>query len=139
MESIPDETNYAGNLHDEFETALAMQEQQVEIDVDLGLHERGLASDVHELVREVGDFLRGGRAARGDREPLGRLGELVGRALAACLVASRLGLRLADQQLDLVDLALNGRGFRDETTGKLLRRRGGRRPGSPKDLSPPAS
>ncbi len=39
MESIPDETDYAGNLHDEFETALAMQEQQVEIDVDLGLHE----------------------------------------------------------------------------------------------------
>lgn len=39
MESIPDETDYAGNLHDEFETVLAMQEQQVEMDIEQDLHE----------------------------------------------------------------------------------------------------
>jgi hypothetical protein len=113
--------------------ALALQE------VDLGLHEGGLPGDVHELVREVGDLLGARGAARGNGQPLGGGGELVGRRLAAGLVASRLGPGLLDEELDLVDLALDGLGFREETTGKLVRRRSGRGAGSPKDLSPPAS
>lgn len=40
MESIPDETDYAGNLHDEFEAVLAMQEQQVTMDMEQDLHQR---------------------------------------------------------------------------------------------------
>ena len=39
VESIPDEIDYAGNLYDEFEIALAVQEQQSEADDDLLLNE----------------------------------------------------------------------------------------------------
>ena len=39
VESIPDEIDYAGNLYDEFEMALAVQEQQAEEDEDLLLDE----------------------------------------------------------------------------------------------------
>ena len=34
LESVPDETDYAGNLHDKFEMVLAVQEQQVDADVE---------------------------------------------------------------------------------------------------------
>src|SRR5258706_2606020 len=39
VESIPDETDYAGNLHDKFEMVLAVQEQQAEAEDDLVLNE----------------------------------------------------------------------------------------------------
>ena len=39
VESIPDEIDYAGNLYDKFEIALAVQEQQSEADDDLLLNE----------------------------------------------------------------------------------------------------
>ena len=39
VESIPDEIDYAGNLYDEFETALAVQEQQAEAEEDLLFNE----------------------------------------------------------------------------------------------------
>jgi hypothetical protein len=54
-------------------------------------------------------------------------------------VASRLGLRLVDEQLDLVDLALDRGGFRDETAGELFRRSGSLGGRAAEDLSPPAS
>src|SRR5258706_14317727 len=39
VESIPNETDYAGNLHDKFEMVLAVQEQQAEAEDDLSLNE----------------------------------------------------------------------------------------------------
>ena len=39
VESIPDETDYEGNLLDEYETVMAVQEQRVEADVELVLNE----------------------------------------------------------------------------------------------------
>jgi hypothetical protein len=113
--------------------ALALEE------VDLGFHERGLAGDVHERVGGLGDLLGVRRAAGRQRQLLGCLRELVGRGPAPGLVAGGLGLGLGDEELDLVDLALDDRGFRDETTGQLLRRAGSGGGRAPKDLSPPAS
>ena len=111
--------------------ALALEE------VDLGLHEGRLAGDVHEDVGLISDLLRG--ATGGDGELLGGLRELLGGGGPAGLVAGSLGLRLLDEQLDLVDLVLDGGGFRDETTGELLRRSSCGGAGRSEDLSPPAS
>ena len=102
--------------------------------VDLGLHERGLAGDVDELSsrgrRRSWRWLT--RPRRG--ELFGRHGELVGRCRAARLVAGGLGLRLGDQKIDLVDLGLDGRRLGSESRGELF---GGQHAGG--DLNPPAS
>ena len=116
--------------------------------VDLRLHQRRAPRDRHELVRELGELL-GGDAAAG-REPLRAHGELVRRGGAAGLVPGGLGLRLVDEELDLLDLALEGgcligqargeiRGGSDIPAGRRLLRALGRGAGFRSDLSPPAS
>ena len=80
--------------------ALALEE------VDLGLHQGGLARDRDELVGELRELLgvRPSPAAS-------RSAAIASFSLAADLrglVARGLGLRLVDQELDLVDLALDG-------------------------------
>jgi hypothetical protein len=107
--------------------------------VDLGLHEGRLAGDVHERVRGLGDLLGVRAPARGERELVDGGRELVDRGGATRLVAAGLRLGLRDQELDLVDLALDRVRFRDESAGQLLRRSGCGDRRVPKDLSPPAS
>ena len=82
--------------------ALALEE------VDLGLHQRGLAGDGDELVGELGELLgrRRRRRSRAARRPSRSFSAA---AVPARLVAGRLGLGLVDEELDLLDLALDGR------------------------------
>jgi hypothetical protein len=104
--------------------------------------------DGDQLGGELGQLLRGEAGAGG--EPLCAQRELFRGRGAPCFVAACLGLRLVDEELDLLDLALQVGGFAREAGGKI-RGRGdpsvGRRlrralrlgGGLRGDLSPPAS
>jgi hypothetical protein len=122
--------------------ALALEE------VHLGLHERGAAGDGDELVGELGELLGGDARAR--RQALGANCELVRGRGPPRLVPDGLGLRLVDEELDLLDLALERGRLLAQACGEICGRgdlsvewrlrcarvRGG---GIRGDLSPPAS
>jgi hypothetical protein len=115
--------------------------------VDLGFHERGAPGDRDELGGELGQLLR--REAGARREALGAERELFLGCRASRLVACRLGPRLVDEELDLLDLALEVGGLSREARGEIgggrddreVRRRVRRvrNLGVRGDLSPPAS
>jgi hypothetical protein len=117
--------------------------------VDLGFHERGASGDRDELGRELGQLLR--REAGARREALGAQRELFLGGRPPDFVAGRLGPGLVDEELDLLDLALEVGGLGREARGEIgggrgdraLRRRVRRARrldvGFRRDLSPPAS
>ena len=91
--------------------ALALEE------VDLGLHEGRLPGDGDELVGELGQVLARGVAAGG--EALRGRGQLLGGGRPARLVPRGLGPGLVDEQVDLLDLALDGLGRSGQACGDV--------------------